>query len=125
MNNENIEKYESGKIYIPEKYINENYKYIIDNEDIIIITNNNCNQNYNTTYCDAIRYNQRENILTEPYQININQNNNIISIEHITSDMINNTYIKDRYMETSSTYLLVLVVGILFATFLTKERTSY
>lgn len=125
MTNENIEKYESGKIYIPEEYINENYKYIIDDEDIIIITNENCTQNYNTTYCNAIRYNQRENIVTEPYQININQNNSVISYDHITSDMANNTYIKSRYMELNSMYLMMFVVGILIATFLTKERTSY
>lgn len=125
MNNENILKYENNKIYVPEELINDEYKYIIDEEDIIIITNEECTQNYNTTYCKAYRYNQRENIITEPYQINTNQNTNIIKIENITGNLIDNTYIKNRYIEINSMYLLILVVGILLATFLTKERSSY
>lgn len=39
--------------YLPTEYINSNYKYTISNGVIRVITNNNCYQNYNSTYCDC------------------------------------------------------------------------
>lgn len=121
----NYKGYETNGIYIPKQYNNANYKYILDGENINIITNNNCYTNYNNTYCDTYKYNMRTNIITQPYSSNNNVSNNIIKYEYITSDINNNTYIKDRYMDYISISLLMIVVGILLATFLTKERSSY
>ena len=121
----NYKDYEINGIYIPEQYNNQSYKYILDGENINIITNKNCYTNYNTTYCDTYKYNMRTNVITEPYPSNSNQTNNIIKYEYITSDINNNTYIKDRYMNYIGVSLLMILIGIMFATFLTRERSSY
>ena len=39
--------------YLPSQYINQNYKYTLSNDIITVRTNNNCFQQYNTTYCDC------------------------------------------------------------------------
>ena len=45
-NEEQITKYkEYNKIYIPSEYINENYKYTINQDEVTIITNENCETN--------------------------------------------------------------------------------
>ena len=50
-----------NKIYIPDSYINNNWNYTYSGNDIVIITNQNCYQNYNTTYCDCYTYNIENN----------------------------------------------------------------
>lgn len=39
--------------YLPSQYINSNYKYTLSNGVIRVITDDNCYQNYNSTYCDC------------------------------------------------------------------------
>ena len=39
--------------YLPTNLINQNYYYNISNNYIVVRTNNNCYQNYQTTYCDC------------------------------------------------------------------------
>lgn len=43
------------KLYLPSQYINSNYQYFLDNNYILVRTNNNCYTQYNTTYCDCFR----------------------------------------------------------------------
>lgn len=125
MKNENIENYEKGKIYIPKKYNNKEYKYILDNNNIIIITNENCETQYNNIYCETYIYNEKNNIIVETNKRSISNINNVIKYEDITSEMINNSYIKERYVNINAMYLLVILVAITLATFLLKERSRY
>ena len=107
--NETTTKWEQdNKIYVPTTYNNQNYKYTISGDEITIITNNNCYTNYNTTYCDCYRYNERYNILTESYSCNSNPNNYIIDNYYISSD-INDSY---RITRDYSNYY-VIMIGII------------
>ena len=104
--NETTTKWEQdNKIYIPTTYNNQNYKYTISGDEITIITNNNCYQNYNTTYCDCYRYNERYNIITESYSCNSNQSNYIIDNNYISSD-INDSY---RITKDYTNYYIVMI----------------
>lgn len=42
-----------AKTYLPQNMINNNYRYTISNDSILVHTNNNCYTQYNTTYCDC------------------------------------------------------------------------
>ena len=92
INGENITKYQTkNKVYIPTEYLNQNYTYTINNNEITIITNQNCYQNYNTTYCDCYRYNEQYNIITESYTCNSNAGNYVLSYSSL-SDNVNDSY---------------------------------
>lgn len=43
-----------AKIYLDNDLINNNYTYYLSNNTIVIRTNENCYNNYNTQYCDCI-----------------------------------------------------------------------
>lgn len=121
----NIEDYKNQTIYIPEELYNENYNYYFDNEYIRIETNNNCYTQYNATYCDCYLYNTKENITSETYACNNNIDNTKIAIEKVTDDITNNVYIIQDYLQRSQIGILMIILGIIFALFLTKERSSY
>lgn len=121
----NIESYKEQYIYIPEELYNENYNYYFDNEYIRIETNKNCYTQYNSTYCDCYLYNTKENITSEPYACNNNIDNTRIANEKITYDIENNVYIIQDYLLRNGIGLLMIILGIIFALFLTKERSSY
>lgn len=118
-NNEQINEYkEHNKIYIPQEYVNENNKYTIDNDTITIITNQNCYNQYNTTYCDCIRYNIKYNLISETYSCNRNPSNFIIRNEYITSNVndsyrITNDY-KNDYIIMFGTMIIVILVIIMY-----------
>lgn len=61
-------------MYLPEEYLNENYTYYLNGNNILILTNRNCYTNYNTSYCDCITYNPEMKIITEARSCNTNQN---------------------------------------------------
>ena len=107
--NETTTKWEQdNKIYVPTTYNNQNYKYTISGDEITIITNNNCYTNYNTTYCDCYKYNEKYNIITENYSCNSNPSNYIIDNDYISSD-INDSY---RITRDYSNYY-VIMIGII------------
>lgn len=113
--NETIEKYmEYNKIYIPQEYNNENYKYTISNDEITIITNNNCRTQYSTTYCTCYRYNERYNIVTEGYECNANPSNYIINYDYITSDINYSNRIVDYYFKNYGITFLIIITALIF-----------
>ena len=112
-------------IYIPEEVINQNYKYYFNGDYIRIITNKNCTQNYNSTYCDCYDYNFKENILSESITCNTNTNYPKINNEKITQDINYNKTIKQEWNTINLVNLSMIILAILIVTFLTKERTSY
>ena len=59
--------------YLPSKFINQNYRYTISSDTIVVHTNNNCYQNYNTTYCDCYNvFPKLDYIETMAYSCNYN-----------------------------------------------------
>lgn len=122
-NSNDIQEYENmNKLYIPNNYKNQNYTYKFNGDYILIITNNNCYQNYNTVYCDCISYNYKNNVLSEVYTCNTNNSNPTINYSYISSDINDSQYIKNRFTNDYLIYFLILIVGLLFAKWLTSER---
>ena len=114
-NEEQITKYkEYNKIYIPSEYINENYKYTINQDEITIITNENCETNYNNQYCDCMRYNEKYNIITNRYKCNRNPNNYILSNNQITDDINYSTRITNNYKNNYIILYGIVIIALLF-----------
>lgn len=116
INNEEqkIEYSKYNKIYIPTEYINENYKYTINQDEITIITNENCETNYNSQYCDCMRYNEKYNIITNRYQCNRNPNNYILSSNQITDDINYSNRITNQYKNEYIVLYGIVIIALLF-----------
>lgn len=73
--------------YLPSNLINSNYLYNVNNNYIIVRTNHNCYQNYNTTYCDCYNvYPELDYMVTTSYSCNYTQSNANIPYSNFTSD---------------------------------------
>lgn len=123
MINENLEnEYKThNKIYIPTEYKNQYWRYLLNGDEITIITNNNCYQNYNTTYCDCYRYNEKYNIITESYTCNSNTSNYEIDFNYI-SDNINDSYrITKDYVNNYTILLLTIILGMIIVSLFKKN----
>ena len=122
-NNNDIQEYTGrNKIYIPSSVVNQQYSYRFNGDYIDIITNVSCYQNYNTTYCNCYRYNYKNNVLSEVYSCNTNSNSPSINYNYITSDINYSGIIRERFIQEKGLYLVMIILGILFAIWLTKER---
>lgn len=122
-NQEDITKYtQENKIYIPQEYIDQNYQYKINGDYITIITNRNCQTNYNTTYCTCYYYNYKNNLMSESYSCSTNNNNPSISYSLISSDINDSMYIRNRFIEDKSIILYMIGIGIIFAILIMKGR---
>lgn len=122
-NQDDLNKYTAmNKIYIPNNLINQNYSYRINGDFIDIITNQSCYTNYNTTYCNCYRYNYKNNITTDVYSCSTNNNNPVINYQLITNDINYSEVLRERFIQDKGIVLLMIILGILFAIFLTKER---
>ena len=117
-----IEYKEYNKIYIPSEYINQNYKYTISGDEITIITNNNCYTNYNSTYCDCIRYNERYNIKTEVYECNRNPSNYILNSNQLTDDINYSYRITNDYKNNYIILYGIVIIALLFI--ITMKKNS-
>lgn len=115
-----IEYAKYNKIYLPNEYIKENYKYTISGDEITIITNENCNTNYNE-YCDCIRYNIRYNIVTNRYQCNRKPNNYIINSNQFTSDVNYSTRITNEYKNNYIILYGIVIIALLFIVTIKKN----
>ena len=112
------------KIYIPENFKSDRFTYKVNNDYILIITDQNCRVNYNTTYCTCYYYNYKNNVMSEAYECNTNNSNPTIAYSSISSDINDSIYIRERFIQDKGIIFLIIIVGILFAVFLTKERHS-
>lgn len=113
------EKY--NKIYIPKEYINQNYKYTLNQDEITIITNENCYTNYNNQYCDCIRYNEKYNIVTERYECNRNPSNYILNSNQITSDINYSERITNKYKNEYIILYGIVIIALLFIVTIKKN----
>lgn len=124
-NTEDITKYsESGKIYIPSQYINQNYSYRFNGDYITIQTNLNCRTQYSTTYCDCRQYNWKLNVISNPYECSIGSTTQIIPFESISEDINDSMYIRDRFIQDKGIYIGIFILGIILAILLTRNRSS-
>lgn len=122
-NEEQITKYkEYNKIYIPTEYINENYKYTINQDEITIITNENCETNYNNQYCDCMRYNEKYNIITNRYQCNRNPSNYILSNNQLTDNINYSNRITNQYKNEYIILYGIVIIALLFI-IMTKKNS--
>lgn len=113
--NETIAKYEGqNKIYIPSTYYKQNYKYTISNDEITIITNQNCYTNYNTQYCDCYRYNERYNIITNSYSCNSNPGNYQLDFSSLTDDINFSYRITNDFTNNYMVWIGVVIIVLLF-----------
>lgn len=64
--------------YLPNEFINSNFRYSINNYYYTIRTNRNCYTQYSTTYCDCYDiYYTNSYLQTNAYQCNFNTTTNI------------------------------------------------
>ena len=126
INNENdiLSYKEKDKIYIPENVTNNRFSYKINGDYVTIITDQNCTQQYTTTYCTCYQYNFKNNILSESFTCNVNNNSPSIPFSKISNDINDSKYIRDIYIQDKGIIMIVIIIGIIFAIFLTKERSS-
>lgn len=76
-----------SKTYLPQQYINSNYRYTISNDSYLVHTNNNCYNNYNTTYCDCYYIYPKNNyLISQVSSCNYNPSSYITSTS-FTSDI--------------------------------------
>ena len=121
-NQQDINKYkEYNKIYIPNEYNNTNYRYFENGNYIRIVTNNNCYTQYNNTYCDIYDYNVERNLISKTYTGNSNPNLVEIDRQYVTSNINYSPHIREIYIQNKMTIGIVLLIGIVFAIFLSKE----
>lgn len=111
-----------NKIYIPTEYINENYKYTISNDEITIITNENCYTNYNNQYCDCIKYNEKYNIKTEVFQCNRNPSNYILNSNQLTDDVNYSYRITNDFKNNYIILYGIVIIALLFI--ITMKKNS-
>lgn len=79
-------------MYVKEEYNNSNYKYYFNNDNILIVTNKNCYQNYNSQFCDCYLYNYKERLGSKARECNVNQNLYEIDYSNIKNRDIFNIY---------------------------------
>ncbi len=111
-----------NKIYIPTEYINQNYKYTISGDEITIITNENCETNYNNQYCDCMKYNEKYNIITNRYSCNRNPSNYILSSNQLTDDVNYSYRITNDYKNNYIILYGIVIIALLFI--ITMKKNS-
>lgn len=125
-NSDDVSKYtDLNKIYIPVDKVNSNYSYRFNGDYIMIITNQNCYTNYTTQYCDCFQYNYKNNVMSDTLTCNTSSNNAVIPFSSISSDINYSQYIRNNFIQDKGTIIFMVILGLLFAIFLTKERSSY
>lgn len=115
---------EYNKIYVPQSLNNTQWIYRFSGDNyIVIITNQNCYTNYNTTYCECIYYNYKENIESERYTCNRDSGNYQINYNKITSDINYSDRIIGYFIGHKSIILGIFILGILIALLMSKVRS--
>lgn len=119
---ESILKYsQNNKIYIPEDSYNSNWKYTLNGDTITIITNLNCTQNYNSTYCDCKQYNLKYNIMTQSYSCNSNPSSQLLNHSYISTDINDSIKITNDFTKDYFIMFGVLIIALLLTSVLKKN----
>lgn len=92
--------------FLPSNLINGNYLYNVSNDYIVVRTNNNCYQQYNTTYCDCYNvYPNLDYMTTTAYYCNYSQTNANIPYTSFTD---NHWYRVDTYKSLIMFFIIFL-----------------
>lgn len=92
--------------YLPSDLINSNYLYNVSNNYIVVRTNRNCYQNYNTTYCDCYNvYPELDYMVTTDYDCNYTQSSANIPYTSFTS----NTWYRIDMYKSLIMYLIIFL----------------
>ena len=74
-----------AKTYMPQELLNNNYRYTISNDSILVHTNRNCYTQYNTTYCDCYYvYPKMDYLISNSNSCNYNPST-YVSVDSFTS----------------------------------------
>lgn len=120
-----VNKYKDiNKQYIPQDYINSNWYYRYNGDYIIITTDQQCYQNYNTTYCNCIEYNWKTNVMENMYQCARQTSNHDIQFSNITNDINYSERITTYYIKDKITQFGIIILGVLIAMLLLRERKA-
>lgn len=124
INNDNDIKLQN-KIYIPQEYINQNYKYNFNGDYIQIRTNQNCRTSNTYQYCNCYYYNWKTNTISTTYECTYNTTSNYnIAYSQISSDIKYSEPLRNTYYMNNILRISVFVIAIIFFIALTKERSS-
>lgn len=75
------------KTFLPSEYINANYKYTSNGENIRIYTDNNCYSQYSSNYCDCFYiYPQLDYLVSEVTSCNVTNITNTIDYSTFTDN---------------------------------------
>lgn len=112
------------KLYMPSEYINSNYIYFYNNNDIIVNTRQNCYNQYNTTYCDCFHVFINNNYVTSnTYQCSTTSNNSIISYDRFSSDIFNLPNFSNIFIiYISIVVICVYILKSLYSVFRKRSR---
>lgn len=102
------------KIYLQEEFINQNWHYQLNGNNIIVHTNNNCYTNYNTTYCDCYSINTSNHYMYSDLYSCSNSNSYNIRYNRLTSDFWYRNDIMDICIVFSLIAIGFLILPCLF-----------
>ena len=113
---------ELDKIYIPNDYRNQNYKYNFSGDYIIIRTNTNCRTQNTQQYCTCYAYNYKTNVISTGYECNYTSTSNqSLAYTSISEDINDSMYIRDRFIQDKGLYIAIFILGLILAILLTKR----
>ena len=105
----------NNKVYIPSTFKNSNYKYRLYSDYITIITNNNCYQNYNSTYCTCYNYYYDINIVTDSFECSYSTNTtNFINYNSLSSDVNDSPRVQRDYFNDKFLMFGIIIIALLF-----------
>ena len=114
-----------NKIYVPSQYINQNYKYTLNGDNLTIITNQNCTNNYNTTNCECYILDLKYNVIkNQSNQCNYNPSNNIISYSSISNNVDYSDRITSYYIKEYGVYFGIIMIVLLFVSTMKKNSRN-
>lgn len=104
--------------YLPNNLINSNYKYTISNGVIRVITNNNCYQNYNSTYCDCY-----DVYLNNDYLVSNSVSCNFNPTSYITSERFTDDFYYRIDFDSILIIFLIMSIVVIYIPFKIFTRT--
>lgn len=97
--------------YLPSDYINNSYRYVLSDDHIRIITNENCYTQYNNTYCNCFDIYPRYDYITSGTS-SCNINTTFVDSSQFNSDWHYRPDAHNIIMYAS--FYIVLTIFILF-----------
>lgn len=112
-----------NKVYVPEEYVNQNYKYTLSGDNLTIITNQNCITQNTTTQCDCYILDLKYNVIkTQTNRCNYNPTSNVVPYTSISNNVDYSDRITSYYIKQYGIYFAIIVVALLFIS--TIKRNS-